>query len=73
MAYLEGQLKRENLIFYGLPEKTDETLDMCERDVRSLLTDKMGLDQAEDDNVISIERAHRLGEEDNSKINQDQW
>ena len=39
MAYQEGQLKRENLIFYGLPEKTDETLNMCERDVRSLLTD----------------------------------
>ena len=34
---------------------------MCERDARSLLTDKMGLDHAEDDNVISIERAHRMG------------
>ena len=61
MAYQEGQSKRENLIFYGLPEITDETWDMSERDVRSLLTDKMGLDHAEDDNVISIERAHRLG------------
>ena len=61
MAYQEGQSKRENLIFYGLPEKTDETWDICERDVRSLLTDKMGLDHAEDDNVISIERDHRLG------------
>ena len=61
MAYQEGQSKRENLILYGLPEKTDETWDMCKRDMRSLLTDKMGLDHAEDDNVISIERAHRLG------------
>ena len=34
---------------------------MCERDVRLLLTDKMRLDGAEDDNVISIQRAHRLG------------
>ena len=34
MAYQEGQSKRENLIFYGLPEKTDETWDTCERDVR---------------------------------------
>ena len=61
MAYQEGQSKREDLIFYGLPEKTDETWDTCERDVRSLLTDKMGLDDAEDDSVILIERAHRLG------------
>ena len=61
MAYQEEQSKKENLIFYGLPEKTDDTRDMCERDVRSLLTDKMGLDHAEDDNVISIERVHRLG------------
>ena len=29
--------------------------------VREMLTDKMGLDGVEDDNVISIERAHRLG------------
>ena len=29
--------------------------------MRSLLKDKMGLDDAEDDNVILIERAHRLG------------
>ena len=57
-AYQEGQSKRENLIFYGFSEKTDE---MCKRDVRSPLTDKMGLDGAEDDNVISIERAHCLG------------
>ena len=28
---------------------------MCERDVRSMLTDKMGLVGAEDDNFISIE------------------
>ena len=61
MAYQEGQSKRETVIFYGLPEKTDETWDMCERDVRSLMIDKMGLGHAEDDNVISIERAHRLG------------
>ena len=34
---------------------------MCERDVRLLLTDKMRLDDAEVDYIISIERAHRLG------------
>ena len=62
MVYQEGQSKRESLILYGLPEKTDETWDMCEGDVRSMLTDKMGLDDARDDNVISIERAHRLGQ-----------
>ena len=28
--------------------------------MRPMLTDKMGLDGAEDDNFISIERAHRL-------------
>ena len=61
MAYQEGQSKRENLIFYGLPEKTDETWGMCERDMKSLLTDKMGLDHAEADNVTTIERAPRLG------------
>ena len=48
-------------MFYGLPEKTDETWHICEGDVRSLLTDKMGLNSAEDDNVISIEQAHCLG------------
>ena len=48
-------------MFYGLPEKADETWHICERDVRSLLTDKMGLNSAEDDNVISIEQAHCLG------------
>ena len=41
--------------------------------MRSLLTDKMGLDGAEDDNVTSIERAHRRVEENNNQINQDQW
>ena len=34
---------------------------MCERDERSLLTDKMVLDGAEDDNVLSTEQAQRLG------------
>ena len=45
---------------------------MCERDVRSLLTDKMGLDGAEDDNVTLIERAHRLGRRRQQQQQQDQ-
>ena len=39
----------------------------------TLLTGKMGLGSAEDDSIISNKELTVWEEEDNNKINQDQW
>ena len=58
---LEDQSRRDNLIFYGIEEGVGkETWNDCERKVRKVLKEKVGIEDAENDLVISIERAHRL-------------
>jgi hypothetical protein len=58
---LEDQSRRDNLIFYGIDEGTGkESWSDCEKKVRNVLKDKVGIKDADKDEVISIERAHRL-------------
>ena len=61
LSYLEGQSKRNNLVFDGIPEGKDETWDDCEAAVRKILEEKMGMEEAWRDTDIAIERAHRIG------------
>ena len=61
LSYLEGQSKRNNLIFHGIPEEKDETWDNCEAAVRKILKEEMGMEEAWRDTDIAIERAHRIG------------
>ena len=58
MEYLEGQSRRNNLVFEGLPESPNETWAESEDKVRKLLVEnlKMGPQHA-----IEMERAHRTG------------
>ena len=59
---MEGQLKRNNLVFHGIPEEKDETWDDCEAAVRKILEEKMGMKLLSwKDTDIAIERAHRIG------------
>ena len=58
VAYLEGQSKRDNLMFHGIPESRDETWDDCEKAVRKILERNLGII---DDSEVPIERAHRVG------------
>ena len=51
---LEGQSRRENLIFHGVPGDKNEDWKTSETKVRNIITNKLGLD-GED---ISMERAH---------------
>ena len=34
VSYLEGQSKRDNLVFFGIPKQEEETWDDCEDEVR---------------------------------------
>ena len=51
---LEARSRRNNLIFYGIPEKTDE---ICEETLVQFLTETMKFDASK----LAIQRAHRLG------------
>ena len=53
---LENQSRRENLVFHGLKDKTNESWEESESNVRKYISEDLGLD----DSRISIERAHRL-------------
>ena len=54
---LESRSRRSNIIVHGLhPEKEDETWDDCEKLIRTMISDKLGLDGR----GIQIERSHRL-------------
>lgn len=53
---LEGQSRRENLLFFGVEGDKNETWKQSETKVRGIVTDKLGIDG--DD--IALERAHRL-------------
>ena len=61
VAYLEGQSKRNNLMFHGIPESRDETWDDCEKAVRKILDRNLEMPNASDDSEVPIERAHCVG------------
>ena len=53
---LEAQSRRENLIFFEIPETPRETWDQSEEKIRDFISNSLGID----DTDIKIERAHRL-------------
>jgi tetrahydromethanopterin S-methyltransferase subunit B len=57
---LESHSRRNNLIFYGIPEEVNETSAKTESLLYSFLEDKLKL-KVDDIDGILIERAHRLG------------
>ena len=68
VSYLEGQSKRNNLLFHGVPERKDETWEECEVAVRKILEEKLGMEEAWSESDIEIERAHRVGKFTKDKI-----
>ena len=64
---LESQSRRENLIFHGINEEPKETWNDTEKKVRTVLKEKLNIDNAEDQEAVSIERAHRLPTKDRNK------
>ena len=62
--HLEDQSRRDNLIFYGIPESVDgkETWEESENLVRNVMKDTLKVESADmEGNLgIEIERAHRL-------------
>ena len=67
VSYLEGQTKRDNLVFFGIPEQQEETWDDCEDEVRKVLDENLKLQGALSDNEVGIERAHRIGKKQQGK------
>ncbi|KAK6196422.1 hypothetical protein SNE40_001651 [Patella caerulea] len=60
----ENQMRQKNLIFYGfdeIKEGSRETWGDCEILIRKFLSEKLGVDGAEDDSSVSIDRVHRVG------------
>ena len=57
---LESHSRRNNLIFYGIPEETNESSAKSESLLYSFLEENLKLEE-EDIDGISVERAHRLG------------
>ena len=55
VSYLEGQTKRDNLVFFGIPEQQEETWDDCEDEVRKVLDENLKLQGALSDNEVGIE------------------
>jgi ribA/ribD-fused uncharacterized protein len=55
---LEAQSRRNNLLFYGLPEKERELWEDCENAVKYVLHEVMGIS---DEAAIKFERVHRVG------------
>ena len=53
---LEAQSRRDNLMFYNLPEEQHETWEQTETKVRQHVKEQLGIEE-----VVEIERAHRLG------------
>ena len=54
----EAQSRRENLLFDGIQESTTESWSECEAKVRSVLTNNLKLETADQ---IKFERVHRIG------------
>ena len=61
LSYLEGQWKRNNLLFHGVPEQKDETWEECEIAVRKILEEKLGMEESWNESDIATEQAHRGG------------
>ena len=59
---LEDQSRRDNLIVWGIEEEDDDTESWidCEEKVRKAFKDTLGIENAEDEDRLVIERAHRL-------------
>ena len=55
---LEDRSRRENLVFFNFPEAAEETAEQCEQYIKDLIS---SLSILPDDEVLYIDRAHRLG------------
>ncbi|XP_077862068.1 uncharacterized protein LOC144343246 [Saccoglossus kowalevskii] len=53
---MKAQMKRNNLIFYGIEQSSKETWDDTEKNVKNFLQEKLGIA----DNEIEFQRVHRL-------------
>ncbi|KAL9964014.1 hypothetical protein ACROYT_G027585 [Oculina patagonica] len=62
---LESHSRRNNLIFYGIPEERNENSSKTESTLFSFMENNLKLKE-EDIDGISIERAHRLGKQNAS-------
>ena len=63
--YLEGQSKRQNLLFFGIEESNGkETWEDCESKVADIINTNLNLDI---DCNMEIERAHRIGKKSKGK------
>lgn len=60
---LEGRSKRNNLIFYGIPRRENETKRDCENMVHDVLTQKLNMSQP-----VEFDRIHRLSTKPDSPI-----
>ena len=58
LLQIEGQSRRNNLLFDGIPEKTGESWEESERKFREFLRKDLKLSNVDD---IQLERVHRLG------------
>ena len=67
VPYLEGQSKRDNLVFFGIPEQQEETWDDCKDEVRKVLDENLKLQGALSDTEVGIERAKRIGKKQQGK------
>ncbi|CAL1591862.1 unnamed protein product [Knipowitschia caucasica] len=56
LEYLEGQSRRNNLVFEGVLESPGETWADAEEKVKEILKEKLQLNH-----VVEVERAHRVG------------
>ena len=52
----EAQSRRDNMIFYNVPQENKETWETSETKVRKFINDELGMNEKE----IMMERAHRL-------------
>ena len=59
---LESHSRRNNLIFYGIPEETNESSAKSESLLYSFLEENLKMEE-EDIDGISVERTHRLASE----------
>ena len=51
---LEARSKRNNLIFYGIPDKSGSSAEDCEETLKSVLKEKMGVQG------VTFDRVHRI-------------
>ncbi|UYV67079.1 hypothetical protein LAZ67_4003835 [Cordylochernes scorpioides] len=63
MEYTEARLREQNLIFYGIVREENENPFDCNRKVKSIITDKMGLTDE-----VKITKFHRLSRAENSPV-----